>query len=98
MEPGLEDPKRFEPLGEQAVSALNAWLKQYRRNMRLGDWIIRGGSGGKVALVYLDDCDGPQEGRRLVLKLCPPGDDTEYERRTACRHGRPYQRGFSLTC
>ena len=98
MEPGLEDPKRFEPLGEQAVSALNAWLKQYRRNMRLGDWIIRGGSGGKVALVYLDDCDGPQEGRRSYSSSARQAMTLSTSRRTACRHGRPYQRGFSLTC
>ena len=86
MEPGLTDQEQFEPLGRRAVSALDVWLRQKRRNMRLDNWIISGDSGGKVALVYLEVCDGKTDSWRLVLKLCPPGDNTEHEQ-TAPRHG-----------
>ena len=79
MKPGLTQHEQFKTLGEHAVSALDAWLRQKRRNMRLDDWIIAGDSGGKVALVYLEACDGNSDSWRLVLKLCPPGDNTEYE-------------------
>jgi hypothetical protein len=79
MEPGLNNRDSFKPLDRKAVVSLDAWLRQNRYSMRLDHWMDGGGSGGKVAVVYLDECDGRRNSRRLVLKLCPPGEDTEYE-------------------
>lgn len=79
MEPGLNNRESFKPLGQKAAAALHAWLCQNRYSMRLDHWLDGGGSGGKVAVVYLEECDGRRNSRRLVLKLCPPGEETEYE-------------------
>jgi hypothetical protein len=79
MEPGLNDRESFEPLARKAAATLDAWLRQERYSMRLDHWLDGGGRDGKVAVVYLEECDGHRESRRLVLKLCPPGEDTEYE-------------------
>jgi hypothetical protein len=78
MEPGLNNRESFKPL-RGAVVSLDDWLRQNRYSMRLDHWLSGGGSNGKVAVVYLEECDGRRESRRLVLKLCPPGEDTEYE-------------------
>ena len=79
MQPGLNNREDFKPLGGKAVDSLGDWLRQYRYGMRLDRWLDGGGSGGKVAVVYLEECDGRRNSRRLVLKLCPSGEDTEYE-------------------
>ena len=79
MEPGLNNRESFKPLGRKAVTTLDDWLRQKRYRMRLDHWLDGGSSDGKVAVVYLEECDGRRNSRRLVLKLCPPGEDTEYE-------------------
>lgn len=72
---GLKPLEAFQDLGREAIGALDPWLNQTCRTVRLERW-LSGGSGAKVALVYIEE---KSANRKAVLKLCPAGDKTQDE-------------------
>ncbi|MFE9444231.1 hypothetical protein ACFYO2_35790 [Streptomyces sp. NPDC006602] len=72
---GLEPLDAFQDMGDEAIRALDLWLNQTRRTVYLERW-LSGGSGAKVALVYIEEKGAD---RKAVLKLCPAGDKTQDE-------------------
>ncbi|MFF7446004.1 MULTISPECIES: phosphotransferase [unclassified Streptomyces] len=74
---GLEPLDAFQDMGAEAIRALDLWLDQTRRTVYLEGW-LSGGSGAKVALVYIEERGAD---RKAVLKLCPAGDKTQDEYR-----------------
>ncbi|MGV9881267.1 hypothetical protein [Streptomyces sp. NPDC003006] len=75
---GLEPAEVFRPLGTHAIGVLDRWLDKSGRRLLLDKWLA-GGSGAAVALIYVNEPGAGVPVRKAVLKLCPPGENTEGE-------------------
>ncbi|MFF2501846.1 hypothetical protein ACFVTY_00405 [Streptomyces sp. NPDC058067] len=75
----MDHSSPFAEFGARAADVLDKWQQHNHRPLDAPDWLDTGGSGARLASVFVRDRDPRHTSRRMIIKLCSPDGDASME-------------------